>query len=140
MDPTSSIRKLGFRKWYERELIKCHGALVTCFLCGITVAAMFERVSLKNFGWGPFSSLLLMVACAVLGWASWRSYITILQRAELYGERSNCPQCKSYGTFNVVATGMDDIPGRAASAVAPLQAAWMRVECRKCGTGWRMPD
>ena len=40
MDPTSSIRRLGFRKWYERELIKCHAALVTCFLCGLTVAAL----------------------------------------------------------------------------------------------------
>ena len=39
MDPTASIRRLGFRKWYERELVKSHGALVTCFLCGLTVAA-----------------------------------------------------------------------------------------------------
>ena len=34
MDPVTSIRNLGFRKWYERELIKCHAALVTCLLCG----------------------------------------------------------------------------------------------------------
>lgn len=140
MDPTSSIRKLGFRRWYERELIKCHGALVTCFLCGILVAAMVEHVTFREFGWRPFSSLLLMVAAVVLGWASWRSYITILTRAEFYGERSNCPSCGAYGAFNVISTGMDPEPGRVAETVAPLPAAWMRVECRKCGTGWRMPD
>jgi hypothetical protein len=140
LDPTASIRRLGFRKWYERELIKGHGALVTCVLCGILMAAMFEGFSFANFGWRPFSALLMMIASAILGWASWRSYITILQRAELYGERSNCPKCNAYGLFNVVSTGMDEVPGRAATAVAPLDAAWMRVECRKCGTGWRMPE
>ena len=140
MDPTSRIRKLGFRKWYERELIKGHGALVTCVLCMIVIAAMVEQISLRELGWRPFSSLLMMVSAAVLGLASWRSYITILQRAERYGERSSCPQCKAYGRFNVVDTGLDRVPGPAAVAVAPLESAWMRVECRKCGAAWRMPD
>ena len=68
-------------------------------------------------------------------------YITILQRAEFYGERSNCPKCGAYGRLQRrCRPGMDADPGRIAEAVAPLEAAWMRVECRKCGTGWRMPD
>lgn len=140
MDPTSRIRKLGFRKWYERELIKCHAALVTCFLSGLTVAAVLETVNFKEFGWQHVTRLAVVIAAAIFAWISWRSYITILQRAEFYGERSNCPKCGAYGRFNVVATGMDEQPGRVADAVAPLPAAWMRVECRKCGTGWRMPD
>ena len=139
MDPTSSIRKLGFRRWYERELIKCHLAFVTCFLCGILIAALVEQLNFSKHGWQPVP-YLVVVAALVLGWMSWRSYITILARAEFYGERSNCPQCRAYGTFNVVSSGMDPEPGRVAEAVAPLPAAWMRVECRKCGTGWRMPD
>ena len=50
MDPTASIRRLGFRRWYERELIKSHGALVTCLLSGLTLAAMgyhFRQVTEK---------------------------------------------------------------------------------------------
>jgi hypothetical protein len=35
---------------------------------------------------------------------------------------------------------MDSEPDPAALAVAPLESAWLRVECRKCGTAWRMPE
>jgi hypothetical protein len=140
MDPTASIQRLGFRKWYERELIKCHGALVTCFLCGLTVAALLEQINFARFGWGPFWMLVTVACSAMLCWGSWRTYITILQRAERYGERSTCPQCRAYGRFNVVATGLDREMDAAAAAVAPLQSAWMRVQCRKCSTTWTMPD
>ena len=142
MDPTSSIRRLGFRKWYERELIKGHAALVTCFLCGLTVAALLEQVDFESFGWAPLSSLVVVFAAAVVGWFSWRSYITTLKRAELYGESSLCPNkaCRAYARFRILATGMDSEPTGAAAGVAPLDAAWLRVECRRCGTAWRMPE
>ena len=140
MDPTASIRRLGFRKWYERELIKCHGALVTCFLAGLLVAALMESViGRAGWTWSYAGQLAIVFVAGIVGWASWRSYITILGRAELYGERSSCPQCQAYGLFNVIATGLDSEPNRAAVAVAPLEAAWLRVQCRKCGTAWRMP-
>jgi hypothetical protein len=140
MDPTQSIARLGFRKWYERELIKSHAALVTCFLCGILVAALLEQVNLRALGWGNASALLVVLAAALVGWASWRSYITLLNRAERYGERSTCPNCAMYGRFKVLETGTDTVPSEGALAVAPLAFAWMKVECRKCGTGWRMPE
>jgi hypothetical protein len=113
---------------------------VTCFLSGILVAALLEQVNFTEFGWQPVSSLAVVLVAGVLGWFSWRSYITILQRAEFYGERSNCPSCGAYGRFDVEATGMDEHPGKVADAVAPLPAAWLRVKCRTCGTGWRMPE
>lgn len=140
MDPTSSIRKLGFRKWYERELIKCHGALVTCLLCGLLIAILLEQVNVREFGWQPLSMLAIIFVAAGLGWASWRSYITILQRAERYGESSTCPRCRAYARFKILATGMDSEPDPAALAVAPLESAWLRVECRTCSAVWRMPQ
>jgi hypothetical protein len=140
MDPTSSIRKLGFRRWYERQLIVCHAALVTCLLCGLVAAAMLEQVNFREFGWQPAGMLAVIVSALALCFISWRSYITVLQRAELYGQRSNCPSCNAYGRFKVLATGMDAEPGVTATAVAPLQAAWLRVECRMCATTWRMPE
>ena len=140
MDPTSKIRKLGFRRWYERELIKSHAALVTMLLCGVLISVLVEQLNVREFGWRPLSALAVMFAAGALGWFSWRSYITTLHRAEFYGERSTCPKCQAYGRFNVVATGMDAVPGRTAEAVAPLETAWMRVECRMCGTGWRIPE
>jgi hypothetical protein len=140
VDPTSGIRKHGFRKWYERQLIECHAALVTCLLCGVTFAAMIEVVNLRDFGWRTASLVGTMFAAGALGWYSWRHYITVLTRAEFYGERSTCPECKTYGRFEILSTGVDELPGRTASAVAPLEAAWIRVQCRQCGTAWRMPE
>lgn len=140
MDPTSRIRDLGFRKWYERELIKSHAALVTCFLCGLTVAALLEEVNLLEFGWRPAAMLAIVLAAIIVGWFSWRSYVTVLTRAERYGECSSCPNCRAYARFRILATGLDEVPGPAAQSVAPLEAAWMRVQCRKCGTAWRMPE
>ena len=141
MDPTASIRKLGFRRWYERQLIDCHAALVTCFLCGIVIAALIEQLA-DGFktGWPPIVLMAVVVTAAVLMWLAWRRYITVLQRAERYGERSNCPGCNTYGRFDIDATGMDEYPDKAARAVAPLESAWLRVRCRKCATVWRMPD
>ena len=140
MDPTASIRRLGFRKWYERELIKSHAALVTCLLCGLTVAALLEQINILDLGVTPVAMLVIVFCAGFLGWASWRSYITTLKRAELYGERSSCPQCRAYARFRILATGIDREPGEAALEVAPLEYAWLRVECRKCGTAWRMPE
>ena len=140
MDPTASIRRLGFRKWYERELIKCHAALVTCFLAGLLVAAMMESVMGRaSWSWSYAGQLAIVFVAGIVGWGAWRSYITVLGRAELYGESSSCPACKTYGRFDILATGLDDVPGPAAAAVAPLQTAWLRVKCRKCDTAWRMP-
>jgi hypothetical protein len=140
MDPTASIRRLGFRKWYERQLIDCHLALVTCFLSGLTVAALLESINLLEFGWRPVSMLAIMFVAGVTGWLSWRRYITVLERAERYGQRSTCVNCKTYARFEVLSTGMDTMPGEVAAAVAPLEAAWLRVQCRKCGSIWRMPE
>ena len=139
MNVPASVARLGFRKWYERELIKCHAALVTCFLCGVLVAAMVETLELGRGIWKPVS-VAAMIGAALLGWMSWRSYITVLNRAERYGERSTCPTCHTYGRFTVLESGAEAIPSVAAQAVAPLSFEWMKVECRKCGAGWRMPE
>ena len=37
MSPADGIRKLGFRRWYERQLIESHAYFLTCFLCMIKV-------------------------------------------------------------------------------------------------------
>ena len=140
MDPTSSIRKLGFRKWYERQLIDCHLALVTCFLCGIMIAAMMETLNFRERGWDALPNLGIAAIATIIGWLSWRRYITVLGRAELYGQRSTCETCNAYGRFDILSTGVGDEEGKVATAVAPLGAAWMQVKCRKCGTAWRMPD
>ena len=43
MELADDIRKRGFKKWYERQLIESHAYLVTCFLCMILVTALMEQ-------------------------------------------------------------------------------------------------
>lgn len=140
MDPVATIRRLGFRKWYERQLIDSHACLVTCFLCGILVAALFEEIGRFEPTVRTFTLVGVDLAAIVVGWLAWRRYITVLERAERYGQRSTCKTCQTYGRFEVVSSGVDSVPGPTAEAVAPLPVAWMRVKCRKCGADWRMPE
>ncbi len=87
MGLAEGIRKLGFRKWYERELIKCHAALVTCFLCALTVAALLEQGDFTDPAATSITALAVVFAAAALGWASWRSYIVALRRATRSGNK-----------------------------------------------------
>lgn len=141
MDIAKRIGKLGFRKWYERQLIDSHLSLTTCFLCGIVVAACLEEVRLlAGQGWKPLVLLACVFGAIVLGWLSWRRYITVLERAEIYGSRSTCDACKTYGRFEIVAAGhVAEGPYLDPQATA-LPYPWLRVRCRKCGNLWRIPD
>jgi hypothetical protein len=140
MDPVATIRRVGFRKWYERQLIDSHLCLVTCFLCGIVIATMVEVLGRFEATARYFTQASVMMAALAIGWLAWRRYITVLERAERYGQRSTCATCNTYGRFEVLASGVDTIPGPTAEAVAPLRVEWMRVKCRKCGADWRMPE
>lgn len=138
MEPAASIRRIGFRKWYERQLIVSHVSLITCFICGIAIAALVEEVNVLDFGSKGVLLIGVLAGMILLGWFAWRRYITVLGRAERYGQRSTCPQCQAYGRFEVLSTG-DDGCDTESGPDAPLPAAWMRVRCRKCGTAWSMP-
>ncbi|NJD87816.1 MAG: hypothetical protein FIB05_07365 [Betaproteobacteria bacterium] len=140
MDIASRIRRMGFRKWYERQLIDSHLSFTTCFLCGIVVASCLEALSFAEFGWKPASLLALVFGAIALGWYSWRRYITVLERAEVYGSRSTCPACRTYARFDVLASGHASEGPYLDPEAKPLPYPWLRVRCRQCGTAWRMPE
>ncbi len=48
MEPAAGIGKLGFSRWYERELIEGHAWLITCFLCMLAIAACVESMSFRG--------------------------------------------------------------------------------------------
>lgn len=128
MSAAEGIRRLGFRRWYERQLIESHACFLTCFLCMIVVLVCFERMNLRAGGWTPVTMLGIVFAAGGVGIAALRHYRTILYRAEHIAERSTCAQCAEYGRIRVLSASD---PAREAGA-----APWMRVECRKCGNRW----
>ena len=133
MELADDIRKRGFKKWYERQLIESHAYLVTCFLCMILVAALMEEVSFRVPGIKPFLLVAVMAGGAFLGLFAWLRYRAIMVTAERFGDRSVCEQCHAYAKFDVVESG--GTPATPESESDP----WLRVRCRKCGHGWTMP-
>ena len=95
--PAEGIRRIGFRRWYERQLIESHAWLVTCVLAMILVTAGLELVSLED-GWRDFVfDGLLIGGGLLLGWLAWMRYARILMVAEFIGGQANCPACEHYG-------------------------------------------
>jgi hypothetical protein len=139
MDLVDGIRKRGFKKWYERQLIESHVYLVTCFLCMILVAACAEEFSFRSPGLKPLLMMGFIAGGGLVGLFSWQRYKAIMTVAEAYGDHSTCAQCHAYARFEVIDWG--DAPPVAPSGAGPSTAAgpWLKVRCRKCANMWTMP-
>lgn len=126
MTTAQGIAKLGFRRWYERQLIQGHVWFVTCFLCMIVVAACLEQLDLGGPLLEQFYDAALLAGAAYVCFKSMRWYSFLLGRAETLGAQSSCTQCSTYGILKVVDVGSGD------------ECSWIRVRCKKCGHEWRM--
>lgn len=127
--PAQGISRLGFRVWYERQLIESHVWFVTAFLCAVLIMALLEDLNLR--GPGPLSlvSLAVIVAATGLGAVALRRYMRLLNRAESLAEQCVCPGCGSYGVIRVL-----DAQG----GTADEHPQWMQVACKKCDRQWRI--
>ena len=83
MQLADGIRKHGFRKWYERELLQSHAHLALTFLCGIGVAASMELAFKVRGPADQLSDLSAVLLCASVGIWALRRYLFLLMRAEL---------------------------------------------------------
>lgn len=136
--PTESIRRSGFRRWYERQLIEGHAYFVTCFLLILVVAIGLEELSFRT-SFVRFSGVLaLLVGAAVAAIACWRRYRTLLDEAEWLAEQSVCGACGTYGRFEVEQTGGGTRVATPSSRaeLAGITTVWMRVRCRHCDHRW----
>jgi len=129
--PALGIRKLGFRRWFERQLYESHAYLLTCLLCLILVFALIEELHTRSGG--PERALILAVIfCAgAVGLISFERYRAMLFRALHLSGRSNCEKCRAYGQFDVLNSAR-------ASCADPMGEYWLKVRCRKCRHEWRM--
>jgi hypothetical protein len=103
MNVADDIRKLGFRRWYERQLIEGFAYMVTAFLALILLLAGYE--SLDQLRSMPGFYLTVFVAAAAAGMLTivgFRRFGVLLSRAEQFANDAECPQCKAWGKFDVV--------------------------------------
>lgn len=133
MNRAAGIRKHGFRRWYERQLIESHAYLVTCFLCMVLIAACAEMFSLRGPGLEQLELLTLLAAGLFVCVASWHRYHVLMVRAELTGEQSTCENCRTYGRFSVLKPPA--AAGSPAHAAAQIDSA-LTVHCKVCGHEW----
>jgi hypothetical protein len=126
MKLAEGIRKHGFRKWYERELLQSHAHLLLTFFCMIGMFAAFEALG-SNRTWGDQAVDLLAIAlCAAIGVWALRRYLYFLNHAELAAHQADCPQCKAYGRFALESEN---------DAQQTLE-----VCCRKCQHRWTIRE
>jgi len=130
------IRKLGFRRWHERQLIEAHASLVTAFLGVIAVAVCLDQFQWRDAGVKPLIMLTLIVAGIVLCFKTITFYFKMLFRAEHFAMQAVCGSCKVYGVLEVVATA----PDQSQDFSDAVGDDWLQVRCRKCGHGWTMHE
>ena len=137
MTPAEGIAKLGFRRWYERELIEGHVYFVTCFLSLVLTATCLEQLDWR----GPIVQFLFTLAALILGGAlcvaTFRRYGFLLVRAECFGAQSTCAHCRTYGLLRVIGAGTAE--DRRSIMSAP-DNSWIRVQCKRCAHEWRIDN
>jgi hypothetical protein len=122
MKLADGIRKHGFRKWYERQLLQSHAHLALTFLCTIGVFMAFEAASRFRSFSDQLSDLIAVPLCAGVGVWALRRYLFLLHHAEAVAHQADCPHCGTYGRLALVQ------PHPGGESVA--------VRCRHCNHQW----
>lgn len=121
MDIPQTIERLGFRKWYERELVRSHLHLVLMLLGLVGVFAAVEAYA----GTRVWTDRTLMGLCAAVSaavslWAL-RRYLYLLLHAEDVAHQAVCPECRAYAAWRLQDA---DEHGR------------LSVRCERCARRW----
>lgn len=116
-----AVKRIGFRKWYERQLLSSHAHMVLCFLSVIALVASMEAFRTAQGGVQEMNVMYVLL-CAVIGAWALRRYLFLLMRAEHTANQASCPDCGDYGRFRVVR-----------QRVAEQE---IDVCCRKCSREW----
>jgi hypothetical protein len=124
-----SLRRGGFRRWYERQLIESHAWLVTAFLALIMVAIALETVEYRASVANAVVLTLVALAGGALVLYGWQRFRAMMTRAESLAVQAVCTECRSYGRFDVLQARDSDeaISGRS-----------LHVRCRGCAHEWNM--
>jgi ribosomal protein L40E len=133
MGLSEGIRKIGFRRWYERQLIESHLYLVSCFLCLVVVLACVEGFSLRMPTWETLLRLVVMMVGGAVGWWTLRRYLAMLVFALHAAEHSVCGKCGAYSVIELSGTVTHRVAEQDEGEAGPQSAS---VRCRKCGNEW----
>ena len=135
MKVANDISRLGFRRWYERQLIESHVYLVGAFFGLILLLSGIEVLDIARRT--PLFYLVIIVIAAAAGTGmlvAWKRFTVLLARAEQFASSAECPTCKAWGKFSVLSADSEPIDD-------PPEAGrphWVRVKCSQCGSDWKL--
>ncbi len=122
MNRVHPIQRLGFQRWYERELLRSHANLVLLLLCTIGLLACAE-VYQPGAPWSAQWKVIVSGGVsAAIGVVALRRYLYRLNHAEFVADQAVCKGCDTYARLEVLG-------GTAASRTLP-------VRCRQCDRRW----
>ncbi|MHB1121109.1 MAG: hypothetical protein ACYC0T_00110 [Ramlibacter sp.] len=114
-----SVKRNGFRKWYERQLLSSHAHMVLAFLSMIALVGSMEAQRQAE-DLTQLVDVLFVLLCALIGLWALRRYLFLLTQAEETANQASCPDCGDYGRFRPVCERVQAID----------------VCCRKCSRHW----
>jgi predicted Zn finger-like uncharacterized protein len=96
------IRRVGFRRWYQRELLSSHAHMLLSLLSAVAMVASFEA-----FGEGSpndkFLDVIFVIVSGAIALWSLRRFLFLFMHAEDVANQASCDDCGAYGRFRVVA-------------------------------------
>ena len=126
MELAEGIRRIGFRRWYERQLIEGHLYLISGVLCLFTVIASLEGFNRHLPAWEILVRFAAVLAGSAVCLWTFRRYLVMLHAAEHAAEHSVCEKCAEYRGLEL--SGAGTVPRGLSAPVG--------VRCRKCGHEW----
>jgi hypothetical protein len=119
VEPADTIARVGFRRWYERQMLEGHAWFVTGILCVLAVAVCIGELRYHGLALQLVLALGIL-AMAVVGFFGLTRYFSMLAVALRLGEHATCRSCGTYGRFEVISPS--------------------HVRCRTCANEWRLID
>lgn len=129
MSIDDALRRRGFRRWYERQLIESHAYLVTGFLSFIMVAVAVETIEFRESVVNSLALALVAGAGGYLCIFAWNRFKDTSMQAETLAGQAVCTQCSAYGRFDVL---------EAHDATDAAFGRCLTVRCRGCSHEWKM--
>jgi hypothetical protein len=138
MGLAEGIRRHGFRKWYERELLRGHAHLGAVIMCTLGLMMALEAATRFRSLSDQLIDFTAVVVCSSAGLWALRRYLFLLLRAEAIAHQADCPSCKAYGRLEVVSAGGASVSAASGSEGPVGGTQSVTVRCRACATVWQI--
>ena len=129
MSIDDAVRRRGFRRWYERQLIESHAYLVTGVLSLVMMLIAIEYIEFRESVANALLLASIAAGGAVLALFAWRQFNRLLFRAESLAGQAVCATCRAYAKFEVL---------DAHDSSEAISGRCLHVRCRKCRHEWSM--